>query len=406
MTLTVASIAQRGPYQLEQRLGQGLLGATYRAVDTRSGQRVILKTLSETLLSHPQAQPFSQQFAQLARRFAACPHPHLLPIQEVFSDRGQPFYVADYIPGQTLIQVMQAQGGPLDDQTALRYIRQVAEGVSALHRQGLYHGDIQPQNILLESGTDRIVLTDFNLVRSLTPGHSQTQTLLKSVGYTAPELAEPEQTFSPASEVYSLAATLYYLVTGLSPVPASLRDQVPLIPPRQLKPQLTIVLEQAILLGLQPSPRQRPKSIAAWLELLPTSPVAAPLIASSLNLPKIPPRNSTVFKSPAKVATPPVQTPISATGAESDSPQPTALKPQPKWRKPTSLPMALVMTALAAGGTGVGFGLALRYHASQSPGSSLLNAEQTFPPRDQWPISDHPATPVETQLTRPEIHHR
>ena len=185
------------------------------------------------------------------------------------------FIVMDYIPGQNLAELIQS-GHNLHPNQATNYIHQIASALSVVHKNGFLHRDIQPKNIIRRAGTNTVVLTDFGFACDLTPGIRQTHTNLFSVGYSPPEQCNPQQKLSPATDIYALTATLYYLLTGKAPIPAALRlsEVVPQtlnFSAKELKdfqPNLTPGIENTLLMGLEIDAEKRPQTVEIWLELL------------------------------------------------------------------------------------------------------------------------------------------
>ncbi|MBD2103395.1 serine/threonine-protein kinase [Leptolyngbya sp. FACHB-261] len=271
---------QNGKYQIEQVLGLGGFGITYRALHTYLGQTVVIKTLNAVLSSHAQVAGFQRKFLEEARRLARCFHPNIVRVSDFFEENGQSFMVMDYIPGPTLEAVVQEKG-PLSEADAIHYVRQIGSALSAIHAQGMLHRDVKPQNILLHQVTQDVVLIDFGIAREFTPGVTQTQTSALSEGYAPPEQYVPQARRTPALDIYGLAATLYFLVTAKVPPPATLRTQIPLSAPSDLQPQLSPQLNHAVLRGMQLAAETRPQQVKDWLALL--SPLAG--VTSSVTVP-------------------------------------------------------------------------------------------------------------------------
>lgn len=266
MNVRAGTLLNNGKYAIEATLGQGYFGATYRATHGQLWQPVILKGLGDTLLGHPNCNEFARQFVEQARQLARCQHANLPRVLDLFEEQGQPFLVLDYIPGTSLMDIVHSQGRR-SAQATLTYLQQLATAVEALHHQGLLHRDIKPEHSLQVSGSDRLVLIEVGLTRDLTTGAGQTYSGLLSPGYAAPEQYSGAAS-TPATDVYSLAATGYYLLSGQPPASAPLRDRVPLSPLSDGSP-LGDALEEAIVRGLDLNPETRPGTIRDWCAWLP-----------------------------------------------------------------------------------------------------------------------------------------
>ncbi|MEM1169322.1 MAG: serine/threonine-protein kinase [Cyanobacteria bacterium P01_H01_bin.35] len=275
MNLTPGVVLQKGKYTIEGILGQGCFGITYRAIHHHFNQIVVLKTLNESLGQHQDFAKFQCQFIAEAHLLANSGHPNIVNVWDFFEEDDIFFIVMDYIPGQNLAEFMES-GYNLYPNQAAHYIYQIGSALSVVHKNGFLHRDIQPKNIIRRAGTNTVVLTDFGIACDLTPGIRQTHTNLFSVGYSPPEQCNPQQKLSPATDIYALTATLYYLLTGKAPIPAALRlsealPQTLNFSAKELKyfqPNLSANIEETILLGLEIDAKKRPQTVESWLSLL------------------------------------------------------------------------------------------------------------------------------------------
>lgn len=326
MGTLVGRIIQSGKYTLEQELGRGGFGVTYKATLHALGQTVVVKTLDEALRGDPNFVQSQQQFQAEAKRLALCVHPNIVRVIDFFVEDELPFIVMEYVPGQTLDRVV-LPDKPLAEATSLHYSRQIGAALEVVHQHGLLHRDVKPQNLILRQGTDQIVLIDFGIAREFSPGVAQTHTGLVSPGYAPIEQYLPQAQRLPATDIYGLAATLYTLLTAQVPVAAVLRDRQSLPAPRELRPALSAATNQAVVRGMAVELHDRPTSVEAWLKLLPEMPVG----------------KATALGSTSQVATLRVA-PVQRTAAGTK----TALIPpssRPAWQ--TWLPGALVVLAAA-----------------------------------------------------------
>ena len=271
MGILVGKYLQNHKYSLDQELGRGGFGITYKATLHALGQTVVVKTLDESLRQDPNFAQSKQQFQAEAKRLALCVHPNIVRVIDFFIEDDFPFIVMEYVPGQTLDAiVLPAQ--PLAEATALHYSRQVGAALKVVHQNGLLHRDVKPQNLILRQGTDQVVLIDFGIAREFSPGLAQTHTSLVSPGYAPIEQYISQEQRSPATDVYGLAATLYTLLTAQVPAASILRNRQPLPAPRDLRPEISAATNQAVIRGMAVEPRDRPGSVEAWLKLLPDVP--------------------------------------------------------------------------------------------------------------------------------------
>ncbi len=267
MNLAPATVLQKGKYTINETLGRGGFGITYRATHTQLNQTVVLKTLNESLRQHPASAQFQQQFIAEAQRLSRCQHSNIVRVIDFFEEAGQSFIAMDYIPGQTLAQIVETDR-PLPEAQALHYIRQIASAVSKVHHSGLLHGDINPENTIRRADSHLVMLIDFGIARDFTAGTKQTHTNLLSPGYAPIEQYLSDGKCTPATDVYAIAATLYYLLSGVAPVAAPLRDRLNLASLWQFQPNLSPGIERAILQGLETDPQKRPQTVENWLTML------------------------------------------------------------------------------------------------------------------------------------------
>ncbi|MDJ0735699.1 MAG: protein kinase [Nostocaceae cyanobacterium] len=260
---------QGGKYTLDQEIGRGGFGITYKATHHYLNQVVVVKTINHKLRQHPDYNKFERQFQDEARRLATCIHPNIVRVSDFFIEAGLPYMVMEYIPGETLGEAYVLSGTPLPEATAIHYIRQIGAALEVVHQNGLLHRDIKPDNIILRQGTQEVVLIDFGIAREFNNGVRQTHTNMVSEGYAPIEQYLSQAPRTAATDVYGLAATLYALLTGQVPMPALLRDREQMPAPREIQPHLSAAVNQAVMRGMGIEARFRPPTVAQWLKLLP-----------------------------------------------------------------------------------------------------------------------------------------
>ncbi|MEB3337930.1 MAG: protein kinase [Leptolyngbyaceae bacterium] len=268
MNTGIGKTLQGGKYTLEQELGRGGFGITFKAKHHYLGQTVVIKTLNDELRQDPDFAEFQRKFQDEARRLALCIHPNIVRVSDFFMEAGLAYMVMDYIPGLTL-EALVFPNKPLPEVTAIHYIRQIGAALKVVHQNGLLHRDIKPQNIILRQGTQEVVLIDFGIAREFTPELTQTHTSMISAGYAPLEQYLLQEKRSPATDVYGLAATLYALLTAQVPTAAILRERQPMPEARELQPQLSARVNQAVIHGMAIEAQHRPANIDQWLAMLP-----------------------------------------------------------------------------------------------------------------------------------------
>ena len=255
-------------YIIEGKLGQGGFGVTYLAQKAQNRQRVVIKTLKDELLSDPDFARYRERFRDEAVKLSVCKHPNIVQIDNCFDHDDFPCIAMEYVPGEDLCKLVERRG-ILSETEALNYIRQVGEAVIFVHEKGLLHRDIKPPNIMVRNNQDA-VLIDFGLARGFIPDRTQQMTFGLTHGFAPPEQYGESGRFAEYTDVYALAATLYYLLTITPPTAAFMRAlNHPLRPPFEINPNISDAVHQAIMEGMEMDVTNRPHSVQQWLAMLP-----------------------------------------------------------------------------------------------------------------------------------------
>lgn len=242
-----------GGFRLGRNLGAGGMGAVYEAEEIATGRQLALKLIRPEYAGSYDA---VGRFRQEGRIASMVVHPRCVFVLTVDEEVGQPYIVMELMPGKTLKDLVTEQG-PLPPEQAIGKILDVIEGLQAAHRMEVIHRDVKPSNCFLEAD-GRVKVGDFGLAKSLVQDAHHTQT---GAFVGTPHFASPEQIRSEAidvqTDVYSVAATLYYLLTGQPPFAgassaATLARIVsePPLRPRAVRPELSPALEAVVLRGL------------------------------------------------------------------------------------------------------------------------------------------------------------
>jgi eukaryotic-like serine/threonine-protein kinase len=205
-----------GRYRLEAPIGRGAMGVVWRARDLLLDRDVAVKEvqIAETLTDEERANAFQRTLRE-AKTAARLNHPGVVTVYDVAEDEGRPWIVMQLVHAQSLDQVL-ATSGPLSPRRAAEMGRQLLSALSVAHAAGVMHRDVKPSNVLL-GRDDRAVLTDFGIATFQgDPRLTQTGMVMGSPGFTAPERIRGEDA-SPASDLWSLGATLFAAVEGHGP---------------------------------------------------------------------------------------------------------------------------------------------------------------------------------------------
>jgi serine/threonine-protein kinase len=281
----------RGRYKILERIGQGGIGSIYLADDTRlKGRQCALKEVEyDRALPEDVRDEARDQFLREATVLARLDHPNLPKVSDFFSNGPRDYLVMDYVPGNDLRALMleaRRKKAFLKEMDVLSWADQVASALTFLHSQepAIIHRDIKPSNLkLMPHGL--IKLVDFGLVKILAP-EEVTITIIQGQGtalYTPLEQYGGSDIHTGVrSDIYSLGATLYHLLTNEPPADARKRFLQPdsLVPPRQINPEISPRTERAIQWAMALHPDERPDTVGDFRQALlgysetPTLPLA------------------------------------------------------------------------------------------------------------------------------------
>ena len=259
-------------YRLVRKLGQGGMGSVHEAVEEVSGRRVALKLIAPEYTASATA---VERFLQEGRLASGIAHPRCVFVLAADQADGWPYIVMELMPGHTLKDLVEREG-PLPQGEAVRKIMDVIEGLDEAHKLGVIHRDVKPSNCFLDEA-GRVKVGDFGLSKSMLGSDAnltRTGSFLGTPHYAAPEQIKGERA-DATSDVYSVAATLYYLLTGKPPFEASdatvamariLTEQAPSV--RSIRPEVWLALDRVVLRGLERDRRRRFRDLEEFREAL------------------------------------------------------------------------------------------------------------------------------------------
>lgn len=258
-----------GKYTIVRPLGEGRFGITYLVRD-RKGESLVIKTLSDEPLNNQQLSPsdlnkLQDKFWQEAVKLAQCQHPHIVKVKEPFKEGQQVCLPMEYIDGVDLEKRAQRI---LPESEAIAYIQQIAEALTVVHEKNFVHRDVKPANIMLRAGKPHVVLIDFGLARGFDSATTVNSTTAD--GFAPPELYHVDSEVGAYTDVYSLSATLYELLTGEVPPSAIDRSlgKNSLKPPQEINDKVSDRINRAIVKGMALDANDRPQTVREWLQLL------------------------------------------------------------------------------------------------------------------------------------------
>lgn len=274
---------QSGKYRIESSLGSGGFGNTYLAEQITLGRKVAIKeffmkefcgrddntshVIIPTEGSKLIVDKYRQKFLKEAQVIASLKNEHIIQIHDIFEENGTAYYVMEYVDGGSLKDKVESEGA-LSEIDAINYICQVGDALSYLHSNNILHLDVKPANILLDN-SNRAILIDFGISKHYDEVGGQTSTTPAGIskGYAPLEQYKQDAItqFNPTTDVYSLGASLYFLLTGKNPPDATdiYEDGLPTMPI-----SITEATRQAIIAAMQPRRKDRPQSISDFINMI------------------------------------------------------------------------------------------------------------------------------------------
>ena len=284
MQLKSGTHLQNGKYKIERVLGQGGFGITYLAIQELLDRKVCIKEFFfkeycerdeatshvslGTQNSHEIVERFMTKFLKEARTISQLEHLNIIKIFDIFKENNTAYYVMEYIEGESLSDKVNHYG-VLSELEAKDYINQVALALEYIHHRSINHLDIKPANIMVRRADNKAILIDFGLSKQYDTQGGQTSTTPVGISHGYAPMEQYKQggvsTFSPQTDIYSLGATLYKLVTGNTPPQAAevLNEGLPELPNK-----LSYGVKTAITKAMQVRKKDRPENVKDFLDML------------------------------------------------------------------------------------------------------------------------------------------
>jgi serine/threonine protein kinase len=377
--LTPETILQ-GRYRIVRQLGQGGMGAVYEAIDQRLDTTVALK---ETLFADERLR---KQFEREARLLARLHHPALPRVSDHFSEGDGQFLVMQFIPGDDLSEMMNRKRGPFPADQVLTWADQLLDALDYLHTQDpqIIHRDIKPQNLKL-TARGQIILLDFGLAKGQAGEISRVTTSASIFGYT-PNYAPLEQIqglgTDSRSDLYSLGATLYHLMTGVKPPDALTRAAAlvngqpdPLLKASEANPAIAPEVDHVLVKAMAQSREQRYASASEMQKALHATEQASTIVNRGE-------AKTMLFPPPATTVATPTQTVARHKTVTATAGDTTVVRPASRRRV---LPWALSAAALLVLACGV-FG----FYALQKRNTDVVQVTNSTPSPIESPAVNAP----------------
>ncbi|MFN0200932.1 MAG: SUMF1/EgtB/PvdO family nonheme iron enzyme [Bacteroidia bacterium] len=313
--LTIGTELNSGKYVIQSVLGQGGFGITYLAVHRALEKQVVIKeffmrgymsrqldnSIKPDTLSPEEYDRFKLKFLEEARLLAKFDeNPYIVDVIDHFEENKTAYFVMPYVKGISLTDfAAQQTNGRIIEGDAIKIMRQLAIALSDMHKKQILHRDIKPDNVLVtEKGS--IILIDFGAAREhITAEFAQKHSIMLTPGYAPPEQYDAHADRGAFTDIYSLGALMYRLLTGVVPTAAPSRQTQPLKSPRELNPLLSNGVNDTIMKAMELDAVFRFQSVTAFINAL-MQPSSQPNVVEEK--PKVEPP---IIKEEVKEVTPP-----------------------------------------------------------------------------------------------------
>ena len=318
MPLAPNTLLQSGKYKIVRFLSSGGFGCTYEGEHVMLHKRIAIKEFfvkdfcnRDENTSHVTVgtqskvalvEKLRSKFIDEAVALSQLSHPNIVSVSDVFMENGTAYYVMDFIDGKSLHQIINELGA-LPEGEAISYIKDAAEALKYVHSLNRLHLDIKPGNIMVNS-MDNAILIDFGASKQYdeVDGENTSTLLGKTPGYAPIEqMSNNVKQFTPATDIYSLGATLYKLLTGVTPPDATEIFNEGL---EELPESISKSTNDAVMKAMELRVKNRPQTIDAFLEMLDNTTV------ESTQIQDVNKKENLVEKTPVSEECPQIEEPI------------------------------------------------------------------------------------------------
>lgn len=269
---------QDGKYVIDKVIGTGGFGITYYARHTSLDQHYAIKeffidgrcvrnTMRHTVnlqgISPDMFEKYRRKFTEEAQTLAKLDHPNIVRVIDVFEENETSYIVMPFIEGKTLESIVE-KSGPLEYGLAVNYLGQIASAVGYIHSRNILHRDIKPDNIMI-TADNHAILIDFGSAREFVQDKTQHQTSILTKGYAPIEQYSSNSRKGTYTDIYSLGAVFYYVLTGTKPMDATERLSEAMPEPKQINPQINEDVNRTILKAMQLKHENRHQTIDEFM---------------------------------------------------------------------------------------------------------------------------------------------
>ena len=278
--LLASTLLRQKQYRVENILGEGGFGITYKGTYLQNSATVAIKELwPEKAARQGLNVTWPSSIAPIDKQrqikkillegeyLSRCVHPNIPKVYDWFEENNTAYIIMEFIAGKSLYKILKEEG-LLSEKRVKKYFIQIAEALKVVHTNHFLHRDIKPDNIIIDP-QDRAVLIDFGATKEFIAGQTREMSKTLTEGYAPLEQYSYRSKRWPATDIYALCASMYELLTGELPADATMRAQSDvLIPPRELQPNLSSLIERVILTGMRMKVEERFQTADELIEAL------------------------------------------------------------------------------------------------------------------------------------------
>lgn len=278
MELPSGTTLSNGKYIIENKIGEGGFGITYRAIQVGLNRVVCIKeyfiagkcsrnTRLKTVVPQENPERFEKYrlaFVREARMLGGLKHPNIVEVIDVFDENNTSYMVMSFINGNSLQSIVENKG-PLRYADAINYIGQITNALEYVHNHRILHRDIKPDNIMI-TPDHKAILIDFGNAREFEQDKTQIHTSIFTKSYAPPEQYEASSRKGSYTDIYALGATLYFLLTGVQPLESAVRSIERMPTPKELSPNISDDINRTIMKAMQLRPENRHQTIKEFMD--------------------------------------------------------------------------------------------------------------------------------------------